>query len=118
MIAMLLAVVGLYAVVAGAVGQRTKEIGVRMALGAAARDIRRAVFRDGMLPVAAGILTGLAASAAVNRVLQSQLVGVSPWDPVTLTAAPVMLTLVALLACHVPARRAMCVDPIVALRHD
>ncbi len=116
--ALLLAAIGLYAVIAHSVSQRTKEIGVRMAIGAAAEDIRRMVLRDGMSPVAIGMILGLAASLAVNRILQSQLVGVSPYDPVTMVAAPAVLILVALLACQIPARRAMNVDPTVALRHD
>jgi ABC-type lipoprotein release transport system permease subunit len=89
-----------------------------MALGGAAADIRRLIFREGMRPVAAGLILGLAASLGVNRVLQSQLVGVSPYDPVTLAAAPAVLILIALLACQIPSRRAMRVDPAVALRHD
>ena len=117
-IALLLAAIGLYAVISHAVSQRTKEIGVRMAIGAAAADIRALIFRDGMSPVALGVILGLAASFAVNRILQSQLVGVSPDDPVTLIATPVALLLVALLACGIPARRAMNVDPAVALRHE
>jgi predicted permease len=117
-IALLLAVVGLYAVMAHSVSQRTKEIGVRMAIGAAIEDIRRLVFRQGMTPVALGLLLGLVASAAVNRILQSQLVGVSPYDPVTMAGAPVVLIAVALLGCQIPARRATRVDPAVALRHD
>jgi putative ABC transport system permease protein len=116
--ALLLAAVGLYAVIAHSVSQRTKEIGVRIAIGAAAEDIRRMVLRDGMWPVAIGMVLGLAASLAVNRILQSQLVGVSPYDPVTMAGAPVVLILVALLACQIPARRAMSVDPAVTLRHD
>ena len=116
--ALLLAAVGLYAVIAHSVSQRTKEIGVRMAIGAAAADVREDDLRDGMWPVAIGMILGLAASLAVNRILQSQLVGVSPYDPVTMAAAPAILILVALLACQIPARRAMNVDPAVALRHD
>jgi putative ABC transport system permease protein len=118
LMALLLAAVGLYAVIAHSVSQRTKEIGVRMAIGAAAEDIRGMVLRDGMLPVAIGMILGLAASLAVNRILQSQLVGVPPYDPVTMAGAPVVLILVALLACLIPARRAMNVDPAVALRHE
>jgi putative ABC transport system permease protein len=118
LIAMLLAAVGLYAVIAHLVNQRTREIGVRMALGAAVEDIRNMVLRDGMLPVAIGMILGLAASLAVNRILQSQLVGVSPYDPAAMAGAPAVLILVALLACLLPARRAMNVDPAVALRHD
>ncbi|MBV9506403.1 MAG: ABC transporter permease [Acidobacteriia bacterium] len=118
LIALLLAVVGLYAVIAQSVSQRTKEIGIRMAIGAAAEDIRKMVLRDGMLPAAIGLILGLAGSLAVNRILQSQLVSVSPYDPVTMTGAPVILISVALFACLVPARRAMNVDPAVALRHE
>lgn len=117
-IALVLAAIGLYAVIAHSVGRRTREIGVRMAIGATVEDIRGMIFSEGMLPVAAGTLLGLAASLAVNRVLQSQLVGVSPYDPATMASAPVILGLVALLACGIPARRAMNVDPAVALRHD
>jgi len=76
------------------------------------------VFRDGMTPVALGIVAGLAASAASNRLLQSQLVGVSPFDPVTIGGALVVLTVVALTACGVPARRAVRVNPVVALRQE
>jgi putative ABC transport system permease protein len=118
LVALLLAAIGLYAVIAHSVSQRTKEIGVRMAIGATAADIRRMILRASMLPVAIGMILGLTASLAVNRILQSQLVGVSPYDPVTMTAAPTVLILVALFACHIPARRAMSVDPAVALRHD
>jgi predicted permease len=117
-IALLLAAIGLYAVVARSVGQRTKEIGVRVALGAVPRAIRRLVLLEGMAPVVAGLVLGLAASFAVNRVLQSQLVGVSPYDPLTLTLAPALLFAVALLGCAVPLRRAVRVSPVVALRHD
>ncbi len=116
--ALLLAAVGLYAVIAHSVSQRTKEIGVRIAIGAAAEDIRRMVLRDGMWPVAIGMILGLAASLGVNRILQSQLVGVPPDDPITMACAPVVLILVALLACQIPARRAMRVDPVMTLRHD
>jgi putative ABC transport system permease protein len=117
-IALLLAAIGLYAVIAHSVGRRTREIGVRMAIGATVQDIRRMIFSEGMLPVATGTILGLAASLAVNRVLQSQLVGVSPYDPATITTAPMILALVALLACGIPARRAMNVNPAITLRHD
>ncbi len=116
--ALLLAAVGLVAVIAHSVSQRTKEIGVRMAIGAAAQDISWMILREGMVPVAMGIIFGLAASFAVNRILQSQLVGVSPYDPITMTGAPVVLVVVALLASQIPARRAMQVDPVFALRHE
>jgi putative ABC transport system permease protein len=117
-IALLLAAVGLYSVIAHSVAQRTREIGVRMAIGASSGDVRRLILRDGMAPVAIGIVLGLAASVIANRILQSQLVGVSPYDVSMMTLAPSALTIVALLACYVPARRAMSVDPAVALLHE
>jgi len=89
-----------------------------MAVGAAAEDIRRMVARDGMPPVATGTILGLLASLGVNRILQSQLVGVSPYGPVTVAGALLVLTVVALVACLIPARRAMRVDPAITLRHE
>jgi putative ABC transport system permease protein len=117
-IALLLASVGLYAVIAHSVSRRTQEIGIRMAIGATTHDIRRLVFMQGMLPLGIGLAIGLAGSLAVNRVLQSSLVHVSPADPITLAASSGVLFLAALLGCWVPARRAMRVDPVVALRHE
>jgi putative ABC transport system permease protein len=89
-----------------------------MALGATARDIRTLLFLEGMLPVAIGLTIGLAASFAVNRLLRSELVQVSPTDPITLAVASAVLILAAVLGCWIPARRAMRVDPAVALRHE
>jgi putative ABC transport system permease protein len=117
-IALLLAAIGLVAVVAHAVSQRTKEIGIRMAIGAAAAEIGRMVLREGMRPVVVGLAVGVTASLAVNRVLQSQLVGVSPYDPLTMAGAPLLLIVMALLACYIPARGAMRVDPAIVLRHE
>jgi putative ABC transport system permease protein len=117
-IALLLAAIGLYAVVAHSVSQRTKEIGIRMALGAAAPDVRRMVFREGMSPAAIGLALGIAGGLATNRILQSQLVGVKPYDAATMTAAPMLLMFVAWCACVIPVRRAVTIDPAVALRHD
>jgi putative ABC transport system permease protein len=117
-IALLLASVGLYAVISRSVSRRSQEIGVRMAVGATAGDIRELVLRQGMLPVGVGLIIGLAASFAVNRVLNAQLVGVSPSDPVTLVVAFAVLIFSAMLGCWIPARRAMRVDPVVALRHE
>jgi putative ABC transport system permease protein len=117
-LALVLAAVGLYAVLARSVRQRTREIGVRMAVGATQRNIRRLVLREELRPVLAGSALGIAVSLGVNRVLQSQLVGVSPYDPVTLAATPIVLMAVALLACRWPARRAMRVEPTVALRDE
>jgi putative ABC transport system permease protein len=117
-IALLLASIGLYTVVAHAVGQRTQEIGVRMALGAKARDILVLVCRQGLLPSGLGLAIGLAASLAVNRVLAAALVQVSPSDPISLIVAAAALVVSAMLGCLIPARRAMRVDPMVALRHE
>jgi hypothetical protein len=117
-VALLLAATGLVSVIAHSVAQRTREIGVRMAIGAAARDIRRLILGEGMRPVAVGLAAGMAAALAINRVLQSQLVGVSPYDPLVMLAAPALLVMVALLACASPVRRALRVDPAVALRHE
>jgi putative ABC transport system permease protein len=117
-IALLLASIGLYTVIAQSVSQRTQEIGIRMAIGASAADIRKLVFMQGMLPLGIGLAIGLAASFAVNRLLKAELVQISPSDPVTLGVASAVLILAATLGCVVPARRAMRVDPVVALRHE
>ncbi len=117
-IALLLASVGLSAVVAHSVMQRTQEIGVRMAIGATAGDILALVLTQGMLPSGIGLAAGLAASPALTPVLRSALVRVSPADPITFVAAPVVLILAAAIGCMIPARRAMRVDPVVALRHE
>ena len=117
-IALLLASIGLYAVIAHSVSQRTQEIGIRMAIGGTARDILQLVFVQGMFPLGIGLAIGLAASLAVNRVLKSELVHVSPADPLTLAVASAVLILAAMLGCLIPARRAMRVDPVVALRHE
>jgi putative ABC transport system permease protein len=117
-IALLLAAGGLVAVLSHAVGQRTTEVGVRKAVGASDAHIHRLVIRDGMRPVALGLALGLGASVAAARILRSQLVGVSAYDPVTFAAVALTLVGVALLACDLPARRAMRVDPVAALRHE
>ena len=116
--ALLLASFGLYALIAHSVSQRTQEIGIRMAIGASATDIRTLIFQQGMLPLGAGLVVGLAGSFAVNRVLRSSLVHVSPTDPATLVLASAVLIAAAVLGCWLPARRAMRVDPVVALRHE
>ena len=116
--ALLLAALGLYAVISQSVGRRTREIGVRMALGATAVQIWRGVLRQGMAPVVLGLVVGLAVSLGVNRLLQSQLIGVAPYDLVTMGVASAVLVLLGVLACRVPARRAMRVDPAVALRRE
>ena len=117
-IALLLASIGLYTVIAYSVNQRTQEIGVRMAIGGTPNDILKLVFRQGMLPLAIGLAIGLTASFAVNRLLRSMLVQVSPTDPITLVVASTVLILAGTLGCLIPARRAMQVDPVVALRNE
>ena len=117
-IALLLASIGLYAVIAHAVSQRTQEIGVRIAIGAGARDILALVSRQALLPIVIGLTIGLTASLGVTPMLKSQLVDVSPTDPTTLIVAATVLAVSATLGCWIPARRALLVDPLVALRHD
>ncbi len=116
--ALLLASVGLYAVVAHSVSQRTREIGLRMAVGGTARDIVWLVLAQGLRQVAIGLVIGLIAAFGVTRVMRSALVGVSPSDPVTFLAVAMLLLLAGVLGCAVPARRAIRVDPVVALRCD
>jgi predicted permease len=117
-VALLLAAIGIYGVMAYSVSQRTHEIGVRMALGAQPRDILRMTVGEGMLLVAFGLVAGVAGSALLTRFLQSMLFGVRLSDPVTYGAVPLLLGAVALFACYVPARRATQVDPLVALREE
>lgn len=117
-LALLLACSGLYALVAQAVSQRTRELGIRSAMGASARDIITLIARQGLHPVALGLVVGLPAAMAVAPVLRSQLVNVSPSDPATFTTATAVLVVSAALGCWLPARRAVRVDPAVALRSE
>ena len=103
---------------AWSVAQRTREIGIRMAMGAQRRNVLSLVLTQGMKLVCLGIAIGLAGSVAITRVMTSQLFGLSPTDPLTFAAVTALLTLVALLACYLPARRATKVDPLVALRYE
>ncbi|HSO76293.1 MAG TPA: FtsX-like permease family protein, partial [Blastocatellia bacterium] len=115
-LALLLAVVGLYGVVSFSVSRRTREFGIRVALGAQSSEVFRLVLKDGVVLVAAGIALGLSAAAMLTRFLTSFLYGIAPVDTVTFTSIPLVLIVVALAACYVPARRAMRTDPMVALR--
>ena len=117
-LALILACVGIYGVLSYVVTQRTQEIGVRVALGADRGAIFSTVTRQGMSLVAIGIASGVLASLAVSRVLQKLLFDVKPTDAITYIAAATIFTLVALLACYIPARRAAKIDPIVALRYE
>jgi ABC-type antimicrobial peptide transport system permease subunit len=117
-LALILAGVGVYGVLAYAVGQRTREIGVRVALGARAADVLRLVMGSGMRLVLVGLSLGTVAALLVTQVLRGQLHEISALDPWAFAAALAMLLAVALLACYVPARRAMRVDPITAFRAD
>jgi len=117
-LALVLAAIGLYGVVSFSARQRTREIGVRVALGATDRDVRRLILGQGMIVAAIGIVLGLGASVALTRVVSSYLVGVSATDPVTYVGVPLVLLGVSALASYLPARRAMTIDPVRALREE
>jgi putative ABC transport system permease protein len=117
-IALLLSVIGLYAVTAYGVQQRAHEIGVRTALGAQSREVVWLFVRRGLLPVGVGLILGLAGAFAVGRLLQGLLIHTSPTDPVTLGLVVVLLVLVSVVACFLPARLAAQLDPLAVLRCD
>jgi putative ABC transport system permease protein len=117
-VALVLAAVGIYGVVAHAVAQRTHEIGVRMALGAVIGDVLLLVMRQGLTPVAAGLAAGIGVAAGASQLLSSILYGVTPTDPVTYASVVTILAVVALVACIAPARRAAKVDPLLSLRSE
>jgi len=117
-IALILAVVGIYGIVSFSAAQRTREIGIRMALGGSARDVVGLILRQGVRMVVAGLGIGLLAALGITRVMTRLLVGVSPSDPLTYITVALLLTAVALAACWIPARRATHVDPNTALRYE
>jgi putative ABC transport system permease protein len=117
-IALLLAAIGIYGVMAYSVQQRTSEIGIRMALGATPQEVRRMVVLQGMVLAVIGVVLGVAGGLALTRVMRSLLFGVKPWDPLVFAVTAILLSAVALFACYVPAARASRVDPMVALRYE
>jgi predicted permease len=118
LLGLVLAVVGVYSVVSYAAAQRTHEIGIRMALGARPSDIQKMVLRQSLFVVVTGLVVGLAAAFAGTRAIASLIVGVRPTDPFTFVTVALLLSLIALVACWIPARRATRVSPLVALRYE
>jgi ABC-type antimicrobial peptide transport system permease subunit len=114
-IALFLSAIGIYGVLAYLVTQRQKEIGIRIALGSSARGVFELVLREGLLLIATGFVIGAAGAAALRKSLETQLFGISATDPVVLATVTMVLAVVAILACALPARRATKIDPVVAL---
>jgi ABC-type antimicrobial peptide transport system permease subunit len=118
LIALLLAGLGIYGVISYIVSERTREIGIRLALGAERTTILRMVLRQGLRLTFAGAGVGLVCALVVSRLMAGVLYGVKPTDPVTFASVAVVLVTVALSACYVPVQRAIRIDPVIALRHD
>jgi putative ABC transport system permease protein len=116
--ALVLAAVGVYGLISYSVAQRTREIGIRVALGARPAQVVRPIVREGMTLAAIGVAVGLAGSAAATRLISSFLFQVNSTDPLTFSAVAVLLLVVALVASYVPSRRALRVDPLTALRAE
>ena len=117
-IALVLAAIGIYGVISYGVAQRTREMGIRMALGAQSRDVLSLVVRQAMILTLGGVVIGLLASFALTRLMKNLLFSVSVTDPLTFAVIALLLILIALFACLIPARRATKVDPLVALREE
>ena len=117
-LALLLAAVGIYGVIAYSVTQRTREIGIRVTLGATAHEVIAVVGTRVVLIVALGLLAGLSGAVAATRLIQAQLWDVTPTDPATFAAVPLLLIGIGCAACYIPARRAMKVEPVTALRAE